>query len=50
MFQIPLAMWLAFRLGLGPRGVYLAICGAESMLAMTAVVMFRRGRWRTVEV
>jgi putative MATE family efflux protein len=50
MFQIPLAMWLAFRLGMGPRGVYVAICGAESMLAVAAVVLFRRGRWRTVQV
>jgi putative MATE family efflux protein len=50
MFQIPLALWLAFRVGLGPRGVYLAICGAESMLAVAAVVLFRRGRWKTVQV
>jgi putative MATE family efflux protein len=50
MFQIPLAMWLAFRMGLGPRGVYLAICGAESMLALASVVLFRRGRWKTVQV
>jgi putative MATE family efflux protein len=50
LFQIPLALWLAFRAGLGPRGVYLAICGAESMLAISAVVLFRRGRWKSVQV
>jgi putative MATE family efflux protein len=48
MVQIPLAMWLASHIG--PRGVYLAICGAESLLAVTAVLWFRRGRWKEVRL
>ncbi|HWJ93296.1 MAG TPA: MATE family efflux transporter, partial [Telluria sp.] len=48
MLQIPLAFWLAS--GLGARGVYLAICGAESVLAVVAVLLFRRGKWKTVRV
>ncbi len=50
MFQIPLAWYLATRAGMGPRGVYLAICVAESMLALVSIVLFRRGRWKTVRI
>jgi putative MATE family efflux protein len=46
--QIPLAWFLAQHLG--PRGVYLAICGAESVLAVVSVILFRRGKWKTVAV
>jgi hypothetical protein len=28
--------------------VYLAICGAESLLAVASVILFRRGKWKTV--
>ncbi len=48
--QIPLAWWLAHRAALGPRGVYLAICLAESVLAVVSVLLFRRGRWKTVRI
>jgi putative MATE family efflux protein len=50
MFQIPLAWWLSHPHGLGPKGVYLAICGAESVLAVVSVLLFRRGRWKEVRV
>lgn len=50
MFQIPLAWWLAEPKGLGPRGVYLAICGAESLLAIVAVTVFKRGSWKRVKI
>jgi putative MATE family efflux protein len=50
MFQIPLAWYLARVAGLGPRGVYLAICIAESMLAVVSMILFRRGRWKAVRV
>jgi len=50
MFQIPLAWWLAEPHGLGPRGVYLAICIAESALAVVGVTLFRRGRWKRVRI
>jgi putative MATE family efflux protein len=48
MFQIPLAWYLSTRLG--PRGVYLAICAAESVLAIVSIILFRRGTWKKVEV
>jgi len=50
MLQIPLAWVLSQRTGLGPRGVYLAICSAESVLAVISVVLFRRGRWKQVKI
>ena len=50
MVQIPLGWWLSQPAGLGPRGVYLAICSAESLLAVISVLMFRRGRWKDVRI
>jgi Na+-driven multidrug efflux pump len=50
MLQIPLAWLLARELGFGPRGVYLAVCGAESVLAVVGATLFRRGTWKKVEV
>lgn len=47
LFQVPLALGLARTLGLGPRGVFLAITIAESAMALVAIVCFRRGRWKT---
>ena len=50
MLQIPLAWCLAQTAGWGPRGVYFAICGAESVLAVVSVVLFRRGKWKQAKV
>jgi putative MATE family efflux protein len=44
-FEIPAAWLMARTLGMGPRGVYLAIAIAFSALALVAGVLFRRGRW-----
>lgn len=46
--QIPLAWSLARTMG--PPGVCLAICGAEALLAIVSVILFRRGEWKTVAV
>ena len=50
MLQIPLAWSLSHTAGLGPRGVYLAIGIAESVLAVVSVLVFRRGKWKQVRV
>jgi len=50
LWEIPLAYVLAIPLGLGPRGVFLAIAIAESTTACVGVVMFRRGRWKNRRV
>jgi MATE family, multidrug efflux pump len=47
LFEIPLAFVLAETLGLGPRGVYLAVTIAFSVLALLSAILFRRGKWKT---
>jgi Na+-driven multidrug efflux pump len=46
LFQLPLAYVLAQTLMLGPDGVFWAAAVAESVLAVVAVVVFRRGTWK----
>ncbi|RYZ50541.1 MAG: MATE family efflux transporter [Sphingobacteriales bacterium] len=50
LFQIPLAYLLAITLDLGPQGVFWAISIAESAIAIVAIILFRRGKWKTVKV
>lgn len=45
-FQIPLAWWLAGAMGLGPNGVFIAVPAAETLLALAALWVFRRGAWK----
>lgn len=49
-FQIPLAYVLALTIEWGPTGVYAAIPIAESALAVAAIVIFRRGKWKEVKI
>ncbi len=49
-WQIPLAWLLAIQLGMGPRGVYIAMTVAFSTLAVVSGVIFRKGRWKTRRV
>jgi putative MATE family efflux protein len=46
LFEIPLAYVLSIVLGLGPRGVFVAITLAFSTLAVVSAAVFRRGRWK----
>jgi len=46
LFQIPFAYLLAVPLGLDARGVFIAIAIAESLLALVAILAFRRGKWK----
>jgi putative MATE family efflux protein len=50
LWEIPLAWVLAVRLGLGPRGVFLAITVAFSTLAVVGGLLFRRGKWKEKKV
>lgn len=50
MLQIPAAYALAILLNMGPAGVYVAIAGSESLLAIACIVIFRRGKWKTMKV
>jgi putative MATE family efflux protein len=50
VFQLPFAYLMAHSAGFGPTGVFVAITAAESLLAVIALVVFRRGRWKLREV
>ena len=45
-WQIPLAWLLAIKMGMGPRGVYIAMTVAFSTLAVVSGIIFRRGWWK----
>jgi putative MATE family efflux protein len=49
-WEIPLAYLLAIKLGMGPRGIYVAMTTAFSTLAVAGALVFRRGRWTTKRV
>ncbi|MGA0555380.1 MATE family efflux transporter [Larkinella sp. VNQ87] len=50
LVEIPLAYLLANSLGWGPEGVFWSVAFSESLLAVIAVLVFRRGRWKLVQV
>jgi putative MATE family efflux protein len=50
MFQIPLGYILALKLDFGPIGVFIAFVLAESVMAIAAIIIFRRGKWKTVKI
>lgn len=50
LLEIPLAYLLARPAGFDQQGVYLAIVIAESILAITAMVLFRKGTWKKRKV
>jgi Na+-driven multidrug efflux pump len=41
---------LAIVLNYGPKGTYLAIVIAESLLAVVSILIFRRGKWKTIKI
>jgi len=49
LFQIPLA-WTLSHTRLAAAGVFLAIPIAETAIAATSVIVFRRGRWKKVKI
>ena len=50
LFELPLAIVLAFGLGLGPQGVFIAMTASFSLLAVVSAVVFRRGGWKAKRV
>ncbi|MDD4426734.1 MAG: MATE family efflux transporter, partial [Mariniphaga sp.] len=50
IIEIPLAWMLAVFLETGLTGASIAIVSSESILAVIAVVLFRRGKWKLREV
>jgi putative MATE family efflux protein len=49
-FQIPLGYLLAKGLNMGPTGVFLAIPIAETMMTIASFILFKKGRWKKVEI
>ncbi|MEC3964746.1 MATE family efflux transporter [Flagellimonas halotolerans] len=50
LFQLPLAYISALVLGWGATGVFVAITLAEVLLAVLAMVWFKKGKWKKVQV
>jgi putative MATE family efflux protein len=50
LFQIPLAYLLAKYFKMGPTGVFIAIPVAETVITITAYILFKKGRWKLVKV
>lgn len=44
--QIPAAWLLAFHTSLGPRGVFVAVIIGDTLLAISSILLFRRGKWK----
>ncbi|WP_237488070.1 hypothetical protein [Hufsiella ginkgonis] len=49
-FQVPLAYLLAKYIGMGPKGVFFAVPAAEIGMTIAAVLLFRTGRWKKINV
>lgn len=50
MIEIPLAYILSIKLGMKEQGVFTAIVVAETVMTITAWLVFRKGKWKLKEV
>ncbi len=50
LFQLPFAYLAALYFELGPIGVFLSITLAEILIAVIGIWLFKKGRWKTVQV
>lgn len=50
LFQIPLAYVLSKHFNMGPTGVFIAIPVAETAITLAGIVLYKRGRWKRIEV
>ena len=50
LFQLPLAYLLALVLDMGPDGVFWSFTLAYSLSAVVGLALFRRGRWKEMQV
>jgi Na+-driven multidrug efflux pump len=50
LFEIPLAFALALWLQTGVTGVFWAVVLAETLAGLVGIVLFRRGRWKQMQV
>jgi putative MATE family efflux protein len=50
VLELPLAWWLAVKVGLRAEGAFLSIVIAECSIAAASMVLFRRGRWKRQKI
>ncbi len=50
LFEVPLAWILAYHFGMKAHGVFWAITIAFSVLAVASAILFKRGKWKLIEV
>lgn len=50
IIEIPLAYVLAITFGFAEQGVFLSIIIAESILTISAIIIFRRGKWKLKQI
>ena len=50
LFQLPIAYLFAIWLDFGPIGVFISITLAEVLIAVIGILLFKKGKWKTVEV
>jgi putative MATE family efflux protein len=50
LVQIPLAYILANTFHFGPRGVFIAIVAGDTVMTLLSIYVFRRGKWKSVQV
>lgn len=50
MLEVPLAWLLSRTIDMGPLGIFLAIAVASSLFALLSILLFRRGKWKEVQV
>ncbi|GGC66292.1 MATE efflux family protein [Pedobacter quisquiliarum] len=50
LFQIPLAYLLAKVFQMGPTGVFIAVPVAETAICIAGYILFKKGKWKTVQV
>ncbi|KJD34275.1 multidrug transporter MatE [Tamlana nanhaiensis] len=50
LLQLPFAYFMALTLNFGPSGVFWAITFAEVLIAIIAIIWFKKGTWKNVKV
>ncbi len=50
VFQIPFAYFMAIRWGWGSNGIFYAIIMAETLIAIVAYLVFRKGNWKLIKI
>ncbi|WP_431166478.1 MATE family efflux transporter [Tenacibaculum halocynthiae] len=50
LFQLPFAYLMAITFDFGPQGVFWAITLAEVLIAIIGILLFKKGKWKTVKV